>query len=1118
QGTYNIDRGGGETLLSGGHSWGSGNASGNIVNITNVIFNAENSILMIYGGYSEDVLNNAYSNTVNLDNVIFNNSIVEGTIIVLASNNTGNNGGLVEIKSNGLVNNTKLTLGGGKVAINGDITGTGDLIVNSYAGENNANITQNSLTIENVFTTALSNIIVTTLTNNGTLNVTDGILHNIAGTGTTTFTTNTVNVLNNVNITGTLNVGNKTINMQNGNFSTLTVNTLTGVCNVKIDADLNENTSDKLSVTDGANAVITLSDLIIVKDTAANSGTLENVFANIDNLTLTESVAVRYTSNSKYTFTNNGGSLSYTREDSSKGLSNFINGDIDNFSITEDMVITEPGPVGIIKNGRQATLPLNGYNITGNNDVGFVVNQGCSLTILGNNDNPSIISGFAKSFDNKGAVNLEGVKITGNADGISNDANLNFKGNNIIEDKVFGTGNLNVTEGITTLQVATFENTVNINQEATVKIIGGAETKGIMNNKGTVQLITADSLCGFVQNEGLVDVEQGGTITKGMQGHGTLKIHDEVTICGENVKVGTIEIAEDAVNKVINIGKNSADGYVVVSAEETKLNGGMMFLDPAWIDGVGIEGASNYATNTTTIDGSYVVGENSILSLGTVDGNDVVNYVNRKNSNITWGQSAITAGVYLAKTVDITNGAIYVDGSLTSALPTNPANGSLTLKDNSLLMVNSRNLTDNTAITGVGNAEIGNATIYLRGARTGQDIYITDGGTGSIDPNTITLAGLGGNFHAEASLDGDKLKVHIIKGSLAILEDTAIPNVGEAMEKSSNTKVMEYLDNISNLTDDKAAISAINALANMSELANVQHGMYNMSNQMTDAVADHLRELNANKAGWEIWASYIRNHEKVHDMGLEAIDADYTANYNGVIVGADLFKQKYVTAGIALTYANGDVSGNDGGVHTKNDADYFGLSIYGRIDKKIGTLFADISYMNGRSDIKQYNFGTDITAKPKTDAFTIGFIAEKDFAAGKVCNVIPYVGLRYLKIGTGDFENNLNMTYDMDSQNIVMLPIGVVCNKVIEKNGWKFNPTIELGYRVNFGNRNIDQKVSFEKANDNLNMKIVDNGYWVGKLRFSADSKRITYGIGYTYMRGSHARDCRYMLNTIWKF
>ena len=70
------------------------------------------------------------------------------------------------------------------------------------------------------------------------------------------------------------------------------------------------------------------------------------------------------------------------------------------------------------------------------------------------------------------------------------------------------------------------------------------------------------------------------------------------------------------------------------------------------------------------------------------------------------------------------------------------------------------------------------------------------------------------------------------------------------------------------------------------------------------------------------------SHLKGYGLSIVNFGADYDAQYNGIVVGADFYKNGKATVGAALTYVDGNINGNTLAARTKNDATYYGASIY----------------------------------------------------------------------------------------------------------------------------------------------------------------------------------------------
>lgn len=233
-------------------------------------------------------------------------------------------------------------------------------------------------------------------------------------------------------------------------------------------------------------------------------------------------------------------------------------------------------------------------------------------------------------------------------------------------------------------------------------------------------------------------------------------------------------------------------------------------------------------------------------------------------------------------------------------------------------------------------------------------------------------------------------------------------------------------------------------------------------------------------------------------MSVANFGADYDAQYNGIVVGADIYKNGKATVGAALTYVDGNINGNTLAARTKNDATYYGASIYGGIQNEDSAVVGDISYLHGKNDITQYNSGATLTADAKSDAFSIGVRAEKSVKAG-VGKFVPYAGIRYMHLGAGNYTNSIGMAYDGDDMNLWLLPVGVKYSADVKAGGWTIRPIAEVGYVWNMGDRDADQTVSLNGASDGFGYDVTDSGSYIGRFMVEAEKANVTYGLGYEY-------------------
>lgn len=642
-----------------------------------------------------------------------------------------------------------------------------------------------------------------------------------------------------------------------------------------------------------------------------------------------------------------------------------------------------------------------------------------------------------------------------------------------------------------------------------------------------------------VNNGSALNVNGKTTITGGVElnsgsvnvGNGTLV--SNITAKGEastitgTAKVGTLTGAADT---VINVGNATNAGNVTV--ETADLQGATVFLDPTWVDGAEITDASKMAVAGTngkvTLNGKYVVGENSVMSFG-VDNNEKAQETFAK-TGLTWGKDAITAGLYINGSVDLTNGAVVVDGSKTKAPDTSsaPANGTFTAAANSVVMVDGQAITgNNAAITGVTEANVTidkDSKLYIDGAKKNETYHVIDGvnNTGWQDANIISNNALlvfeGKNTNSKFDVTASYDKVDNVYGAGAVeIANIVDKTLADKKEGNAAFDFFNAAANANNNATKAAQIAAFNSAANMGELAGVNHGTYSMSNAMTDAVAHHLSLATHGEQDKDIWAHYIHNKEDIDGMDFGGVDGSYEAQYNGIVVGSDLYKNGKTTAGIALSYADGNINGSNIASSTKNDAEYYGASLYGRIDNGDSAILGDISYMHSDNDITQNNSGHEITASADADAFSIGIRAEQAYKAG-AGKFVPYAGIRYMHLGAGDYSNSLGMEYNADDQNLWLLPVGVTYSAEVQSGDWTVKPIAEVGYVWTMGDRDTDQTVSLNGASDTFGFETADSGSFIGRLGIEAEKADVTYGLSYEYQKGDTVKANKWMANLTWSF
>ena len=223
-------------------------------------------------------------------------------------------------------------------------------------------------------------------------------------------------------------------------------------------------------------------------------------------------------------------------------------------------------------------------------------------------------------------------------------------------------------------------------------------------------------------------------------------------------------------------------------------------------------------------------------------------------------------------------------------------------------------------------------------------------------------------------------------------------------------------------------------------------------------------------------------------------DGGYDMDLYGGVLGADVEVVPGAVLGAALTVGTGDGGSKDAAIDVDNDADFFGLSVYGshRIGNCNGMI--DIGWMHTKSDLSATAFGMSIGDEVKADAFTIGLGAEHLMKFGSV-NVVPHVGIRWTRLDVDGYEGAFKT--DDDTMNIFTLPIGVAFSGNLNAGGWKLAPMVDLAVVPSFGDDEAESKVRWQGVSETVKSQVVDDAPFQASLGINAQNGNWTIGASY---------------------
>lgn len=794
-------------------------------------------------------------------------------------------------------------------------------------------------------------------------------------------------------------------------------------------------------------------------------------------------------------------------------------------------------------------------SVTISNDTGLtLVGDGSSELLKGTGSNNTVTVGSTSDSGSAGTLTLgnaaaesSGGTLNANVT-LQSDSQMNVEAGRFTVDKITateGTVAVNAGANLTTTQDFTVGDAIN-NKTGTIDAAGSITAGKVDLQQGTVAVtgsLTANELSVGTSNK------EGTVTAAGTVDVGTL-----------NLNKGNVEVTGSLTAKTLTVGDSAAkiavgaaDSAGTLTAEDVKLGGASLMLDPAWEDGSTIQTASKAGLkfNGSQIDGKLTVGQNSVLSLGTAD--TAKAEAAFTDTGLTWGQNDITAALYIdyEQTMDSTKGGIKVDGSLTHVSDSKDlaAANTATFAAGSLLMVaGDAALTMDGALKAGGTATItiSNGSAATLKVDSGAKLYIADA---QADKQYTIVSGFtnSGSDVTDGGWNGTNLLLNkLVKGSGSYssgsftvstqkvkaseaLPGVALPNILDAMSSQTDSPYagIKYLSNaISGLNSNAQTLAAVNSFAQGAENSGATRTGALAALDLGTAAQEHLSLAKAaaeqsggfGKAAVDtadngsIWAQYIHNKDKVDNMG----GVSYDGQYNGVIIGGDFADRGKYSSGMAFSYGSGDSTGSA----SKNEFDFWGLSYYGGIQNGDTNLIFDVGYSKTSSDVKGV-----IKAEPDTQVISMGIKGEKLISNGHGTSYVPYAGLRYMNIDTDSYNGSIDgktaAHYSTDKADLWLLPVGIsISHESVTAGGWKVRPTADIAYVWTLGDKNtaMDITVPGVNATDRLGYDIMDSGFFVGKLGLEAEKGDWTYGLGYACQKGSHAQNSKFMLNVTYSF
>lgn len=751
----------------------------------------------------------------------------------------------------------------------------------------------------------------------------------------------------------------------------------------------------------------------------------------------------------------------------------------------------------ILENGEISSYLIGGgYSETNREEMKTEANvEGDSSVLITGGSVKDVVGGGLASGDGaianvtgNSSVTIAGGKISGNI----------YAGG--FADKEGGQAIVDGTATVTFLADIGFEGTVD-----------GSNAKSSVLAFGDDSSVFNAGFAGSFKNFDEVKAAQGSRVNFKEIGN------DQFKATGDNK--GKLKLTGKGVVETEKFSLASGQTLEVLSgsfiASSAELNGGMLYLDPAWNE----EPSLGAIENPGEIKSHIVVGQNSALTLGSKDTQLALTALKQSGHNLA--ENDTKSVVYVASPVNL-NGTntILLDGKVEGgsdkvALPTDSG---VFVKADSALIVNGA--TEGSSIIGTDGTDgsiahkfvtESGSKVIVHNAIAGKNVSIASGfhhmeiKEGTTYETTNRVLGLD-----KISVDENGELVVGVNSDLSVISNVLMPNTVLAAvsgEKGIGVDRINDLLSVYNGLEDAEVEKALNSFALMGVAGGAQTIAVNTADMIQDTLNLHgskLASYDHEKAGPDLWIDVNGSFSKANDYSVGIAKYGYKSDLTGVTIGGDYALGNGVAAGLAVSLGKGSVRGQGNGSGVKNDIDYYGINLYGVANTPFVNLIGTIGYLQSKNEIKQMGF----KGKPDAKTFSIGVRAEKPLALNDRITVTPHIGVKYVHTKLDSFSAG-GLTYKADKANLVQVPFGVAFNANLEAPcGAKVKPFIDLTIAPNFGDKKVTNKVGLVTTGtlDSFDARITNNAMYKGKVGVETTKGKHSFGLNYGIGGGNRGR------------
>ena len=684
---------------------------------------------------------------------------------------------------------------------------------------------------------------------------------------------------------------------------------------------------------------------------------------------------------------------------------------------------------------------------------------------------------------------------------------------NLVVDS--GSGSLTVGN----VSLANSATTVEVNDNESLLITGSGDLINaesgdvdISVTNGSLKVGGKDSTGGLISGNivatsgasVLFDGKDSSTIKNySVSGNVSLNDNSEMAVHGNaQVQTQNLTVGKDS---TVRVGLSTASGVGHLIVNGTLDLQGKFFTDPTWENKTPSKGIVKELKLTN--GGSFIVGQNSV---GTIGANTDLASAQLAASGHTLAQGDVTAALYITSPIDVAQGSLVVDGSLTQ-VPASTTDGTVNVASNGWLGIA---LSDATAT--------GKEQVFANGSLVLADnsyLYLnTDAVTTNENLNVILADEVkqDGTVNIKGSSGlwfGYKLTDNILSAqydptSVLLASGLTAPEVTrELLLTGKDTAATATLRSMISDGNYAGAAAYMNRFASFANAGAAQVMAFNAVNLVNDAVEEHGSVLAAyahERKGLDLWIDVNGFFSKANKYESGKTNYGYRADLAGTTFGADYSFGNNFAAGASVSIGKGKSRGRGVGSGVKNRFDYWGVNLYSVWATPYVNLVGNVGYLQSKNKIESHG----LKGKPDVNTFSVGIKAEKSFAVTDNFAVTPHIGVRYMNIDMKRFKTG-GFSYSADKGNLAQFPVGVAFNSEIKTAaGVKIKPVLDLEIAPTAGDRKVKNKFGLvgTSATDTLDTRVANNALYSAKLSVQANKGGHTFGLGYRFSGGNDGR------------